>query len=52
MPTPMTPLTTTHRREKIRILVVDDHMLMRMGLVTAATDQPDMAVVADVESGH
>ena len=32
--------------------MVDDHMLMRMGLVTAASDQPDMEVVADVESGQ
>ena len=38
--------------EKIRILVVDDHMLMRVGLVTAASDQPDMQVIADVESGE
>ena len=42
----------TKRRKKIRILVVDDHMVMRMGLVTAASDQPDMEVVADVESGE
>lgn len=27
-------------------------MLMRMGLVTAASDQPDMEVVGDVESGE
>ena len=48
----MTPTTKTKRRNKIRILVVDDHMVMRMGLVTAASDQPDMEVVADVESGE
>ena len=42
----------TGKRERIRILVADDHIVMRMGLVTAATDQPDMEVVADVESGE
>ena len=38
-------------RKKIRILLVDDHMVIRMGLMTAATDAADMEVVADVESG-
>jgi DNA-binding NarL/FixJ family response regulator len=37
---------------KIRLIVVDDHIVMRMGLVTAASDQPDMEVVAGVESGE
>jgi len=45
-------MTKNNRREKIRILVADDHMVMRMGLVSAASDQPDMEVVADVESGE
>ena len=48
----MTPTAKFNRRNKIRILVADDHMVMRMGLVTAASDQPDMEVVADVESGE
>ncbi len=48
----MTPMTKPPRREKIRILVVDDHMLMRVGLVTAVSDQPDMEVIANVESGE
>lgn len=39
------------RFEKIRILLVDDHMVIRMGLMTATSDTPDMEVVADVESG-
>ena len=38
--------------EKIRILLVDDHMVIRMGLMTATSDTPDMEVVADVESGQ
>ena len=37
---------------KIRILLVDDHMAIRMGLMTAISDAPDMEVVADVEDGH
>lgn len=36
---------------KIRILLVDDHMVLRMGLMTAASDEPDMEVVADVDTG-
>lgn len=39
------------RPEKIRILLVDDHIVMRMGLITAANGEPDMQVVADVENG-
>jgi DNA-binding NarL/FixJ family response regulator len=37
--------------KKIRILLVDDHMVLRMGLMTAASDEPDMEVVADVDNG-
>ncbi len=48
----MNPSSKASRRDRIRILVADDHMVMRMGLVTAASDQPDMEVVADVESGE
>ena len=36
---------------KIRLLLVDDHTVIRLGLKTATNDQPDMEVVADVESG-
>jgi DNA-binding NarL/FixJ family response regulator len=39
-------------RKKIRILLVDDHMVLRMGLITATSDAADMEVVADVECGH
>jgi DNA-binding NarL/FixJ family response regulator len=37
---------------KIRILLVDDHMVIRMGLMTAASDAADMEVVADVDNGQ
>ena len=40
-----------HRPAKIRILLVDDHILMRMGLVTATNGEPDMKVVGEVENG-
>jgi len=38
--------------KKIRILLVDDHMVIRVGLTTATRDTNDMEVVADVESGE
>ena len=37
--------------DKIRVLLVDDHMAIRMGLATAIGDAADMEVVADVEDG-
>lgn len=36
---------------KIRILLVDDHILMRMGLASATNNEPDMEVVAEAEDG-
>lgn len=36
---------------KIRLLLVDDHIVMRMGLVTATRGEPDMEVVAEAENG-
>lgn len=35
----------------VRIMIVDDHILMRMGLVSAANNEPDMRVVAEAEDG-
>src|SRR5688572_18862748 len=35
----------------IRILLVDDHIVMRMGLATATSGEPDMEVVAEAENG-
>lgn len=51
----MKTLPTTQKETattRIRILLVDDHMAIRMGLMTAIGDAPDMEVVADVEDGH
>ena len=36
---------------KIRIMLVDDHILMRMGLASATNNEPDMEVVAEAEDG-
>ena len=46
----MTPKTSNSA--PIRILIVDDHMVMGMGLAYAASAQPDIQVVAEVESGE
>lgn len=37
---------------KIRILLVDDHIVLRMGLATAANLEPDMEVVGEAENGE
>ena len=37
---------------KIRILLVDDHVTIRMGVTTAAGDASDMEVIAEAESGE
>jgi DNA-binding NarL/FixJ family response regulator len=44
-------MPATPPSEKIRILLVDDHIVLRMGLMTAASGEPDMEVVADAENG-
>jgi two-component system invasion response regulator UvrY len=36
----------------IKVLIVDDHTLVRMGLRRLLADLPDIEVVADVESGE
>ncbi len=48
----MPPPHRTSNSAIIRILIVDDHMVMRMGLAYAASAQPDIQVVAEVESGE
>jgi len=37
--------------ERIRVIVVDDHSVVRMGLRTVLSDQTDMEVVAEGETG-
>lgn len=43
--------TATPSAKKIRLMLVEDHILMRMGLVSATRIEPDMVVVAEVEDG-
>ena len=38
--------------KKIRILIADDHALLRVGLNTMLNAQPDMAVVGEAGNGH
>jgi len=35
---------------KTRILLVDDHAIVRLGLITLLNDQPDMEVVAEAST--
>lgn len=44
-------MQSENKQRKIRILLVDDHIVLRMGLATAATGEPDMEVVAEAEDG-
>ncbi len=37
---------------KIRLLLAEDHILMRMGLVSATRNEPDLLVVAEAEDGR
>jgi DNA-binding NarL/FixJ family response regulator len=39
-------------KKKIRIMLVEDHILIRMGLVTASQLEPDIELVAEVEEGE
>jgi two-component system NarL family response regulator len=36
----------------IRVLVADDHLVVRLGLVTLINNQPDMVVVAEAANGQ
>jgi DNA-binding NarL/FixJ family response regulator len=38
--------------KKIRIMLVEDHILMRVGLVSTTEGEPDMEIVAEVEDGR
>jgi len=45
-------MTTETSGPKIRVLLVDDHIIVRMGLSFAVNNQPDMEVVAQAEDGN
>jgi DNA-binding NarL/FixJ family response regulator len=38
--------------EKIRVLIVDDHYIVRMGLISVVDTEPDMEVVAETDDGE
>ncbi len=40
------------KSEKIRILVADDHFLVRMGLIALVNTEPDMEVIAQAADGN
>src|SRR6202000_2914348 len=42
----------SNRAKKIRVMLVEDHILIRMGLVTASQLEPDIELVAEVEEGE
>jgi DNA-binding NarL/FixJ family response regulator len=39
------------KQEKIRVLIVDDHYIVRMGLISVVDTEPDMEVVAEADDG-
>ena len=43
---------TSKKDNKIRILVADDHFIVRMGLVALVNTEPDMEVVAEAADGQ
>lgn len=51
MTSPPAPPPAAAPATTIRIMLVDDHILMRMGLASAANNEPDMRVVAEAEDG-
>lgn len=42
----------TKAKSKIRVMLVDDHILIRMGLITVAQLHPDIELVGEVEEGE
>src|SRR5258706_15400518 len=39
------------KEQKIRILIADDHYIVRMGLIALVNTEPDMEVVAEATDG-
>jgi DNA-binding NarL/FixJ family response regulator len=40
------------KSDKIRILIADDHYIVRMGLIALVNSEPDMEVVAEADDGE
>ncbi len=47
----MTPSDSSPAPRKIGILLVDDHLAVRLGLTTILNDQPDIAVIGEAANG-
>ncbi|MDQ8186531.1 response regulator transcription factor [Pelagicoccus sp. SDUM812002] len=45
-------MKTSESGQKIRVMLVDDHMVIRMGLLTAIAATSDIEVVAEVDCGE
>lgn len=45
-------MTKTESKARIRLMLVEDHMLMRMGLVAAVQAEADLEVVAEAEDSQ
>lgn len=48
----LTRVTSVEASNRLRILVVDDHPLLRAGVVAVVDRQPDMIVIAEAGDGH
>ena len=42
----------TNPAQTIRVMVVDDHQIVRQGLVALINTEPDLSVVAEAENGR
>ena len=45
-------MSTTKDPQRIRVLCVDDHLLLREGVAAVLEDQPDMTLVAEASNGQ
>src|ERR1041385_3664518 len=48
----MTKQTAPSQEEKIGVMIVDDHPVMRNALRSIISSEPDLAVVAEADSGQ
>ncbi|MCE5228848.1 PAS domain-containing protein [bacterium] len=49
---PPPPMTTPDGRQPLRVMIVDDHPVMRQGLAAILLNEPDIAVVGEAEDGR